>query len=190
MSPQMNFIYKARNELPLYMQNKHIHYAYGNTSFGTYFCVFENHNIIHLIFIDENNLKKTIENYSIKYRSALSFHSAEATHIFDKDLNIIDEKAHFILFGTPFQIKVWQSLLLVPFGSQISYSQLAINANLPKSCRAVANAIGANPIAYFIPCHRILRKDGGIGGYRWGIERKKIMLSYENIKMPSSFCTM
>ncbi|WP_186648089.1 methylated-DNA--[protein]-cysteine S-methyltransferase [Fluviispira vulneris] len=186
MSRQMNYIYKARNELEIYIKNKHIQYEHGNTPFGYYFCVFENQNILHLIFIDEIDLKNTIENYTKKYRLALSFAPSANSHIFDKDLNILKENMHFILFGTPFQIKVWQSLLSVPFGSHMTYSQLAMNANLPNSCRAVANAIGANPIAYFIPCHRILRKDGGLGGYRWGINRKKLMLSFEENKIISS----
>lgn len=84
--------------------------------------------------------------------------------------------------GTAFQQKVWQALRAIPAGSTVSYSDIAERLGLPKSVRAVAGACAANPIAIAIPCHRVVRKDGGLSGYYWGIERKRTLLQREGAK--------
>jgi AraC family transcriptional regulator, regulatory protein of adaptative response / methylated-DNA-[protein]-cysteine methyltransferase len=81
--------------------------------------------------------------------------------------------------GTSFQQRVWQALCEIPAGTTRSYSQIAEKIGSPKSVRAVAGACAANPLALFIPCHRVIRADGRLSGYRWGTERKKILLSRE-----------
>lgn len=83
------------------------------------------------------------------------------------------------LRGTNFQLKVWQALLQVPEGSLTDYSAIAHAIGHGKATRAVGSAVGDNPIAFLIPCHRVLRKDGGIGGYASGTPRKRAMLAYE-----------
>jgi AraC family transcriptional regulator, regulatory protein of adaptative response / methylated-DNA-[protein]-cysteine methyltransferase len=82
--------------------------------------------------------------------------------------------------GTTFQQLVWKSLTDIPAGTTLTYSELAGRIGRPGSARAVANACGANPVAVLIPCHRIIRRDGSLGGYRWGIQRKKILLEREH----------
>ncbi|NOY13005.1 MAG: methylated-DNA--[protein]-cysteine S-methyltransferase [Deltaproteobacteria bacterium] len=84
-----------------------------------------------------------------------------------------------LLKGTNFQLKVWNALLQIPPGSVTSYGFLAKQLGQPNAARAVGTAIGNNPIGYLIPCHRVLRGDGGIGGYRWGTERKLAILGRE-----------
>jgi len=86
------------------------------------------------------------------------------------------------LQGTAFQIKVWEFLLSLEDGDVISYSELAQGIDRPRSVRAAASACGANRIAVLIPCHRILRADGGLGGYRWGLERKRSLLDAERAR--------
>lgn len=81
--------------------------------------------------------------------------------------------------GTAFQIKVWQALLSVPEGSLVSYRQLARAVGAPGAARAVGNAVGSNPIAVLIPCHRVIRESGVLHAYRWGEERKKVVLGRE-----------
>jgi AraC family transcriptional regulator of adaptative response/methylated-DNA-[protein]-cysteine methyltransferase len=81
--------------------------------------------------------------------------------------------------GTPFQQRVWDALRQIPAGSTQSYSDIANSLGLPGSVRAVAGACAANPIAIVIPCHRVIRTDGGLSGYRWGIERKRALLARE-----------
>lgn len=81
--------------------------------------------------------------------------------------------------GTDFQCAVWQALLTIPSGEVTAYSALASQLGKPKAVRAVANAVGANKIAWLIPCHRVIRRSGELGGYRWGLERKRAMLAAE-----------
>lgn len=86
------------------------------------------------------------------------------------------------LRGTAFQIKVWEFLLSLEDGDVVSYSELARAIDRPKAVRATASACGANRIAVLVPCHRILRGDGGVGGYRWGLERKRALLDAERTR--------
>ena len=83
------------------------------------------------------------------------------------------------LRGTAFQIRVWRFLLSVKSGDVVSYSEIAASIDAPKAVRAVGSACGANRVAVLIPCHRALRSDGGLGGYRWGLERKRVLLDQE-----------
>ena len=81
--------------------------------------------------------------------------------------------------GTPFQRRVWQALCDIPAGATASYAEIAREIGSPGSVRAVAGACAANPIAVAIPCHRVVRSDGNLSGYRWGIERKRALLDRE-----------
>ena len=87
------------------------------------------------------------------------------------------------LKGTPFETQVWQALLKIPFAGIVSYQGLATSINRPTAARAIGNAIGNNPVAYLIPCHRVVRTTAEIGGYRWGTTRKSMILAWENWKM-------
>lgn len=87
--------------------------------------------------------------------------------------------------GTNFQVQVWRALLRIPAGETISYGDLARAAGRPGSGRAVGGAVGVNPVAFLIPCHRVLRGDGQIGGYRWRPERKEAILAWENATLAS-----
>ena len=81
--------------------------------------------------------------------------------------------------ATAFQRRVWQELLAIPYGGTRSYSEIARRLGRPTAARAVARACATNPVAVLIPCHRVVREGGGLGGYRWGLERKKAMLETE-----------
>jgi AraC family transcriptional regulator, regulatory protein of adaptative response / methylated-DNA-[protein]-cysteine methyltransferase len=83
------------------------------------------------------------------------------------------------LRGTDFQRRVWAALQEVPVGTTVSYSQVAASIGKPKAVRAVASACGDNHVAVIVPCHRVVRSDGGIGGYKWGLERKRALLEAE-----------
>lgn len=88
-----------------------------------------------------------------------------------------ETKLHLI--GAPFQIKVWEALLHVPTGHVTSYSEIAGAVGHPAAMRAVGTAVGRNPISFLVPCHRALRKSGGLGGYHWGLPVKRAMLAWE-----------
>lgn len=83
------------------------------------------------------------------------------------------------LVGTPFQLRVWEALQTIPYGQTVSYADIAKQIGQPKAVRAVGNAVGNNPITIVVPCHRVVRTGGGLGGYAWGIERKKWLLTHE-----------
>ncbi len=83
------------------------------------------------------------------------------------------------LIGAPFQIKVWEALLTIPSGQVTTYSEIAQAIGNPRAVRAVGTAVGRNPVSWLIPCHRALRKSGGLGGYHWGLPVKRAMLAWE-----------
>ncbi len=87
--------------------------------------------------------------------------------------------APLFLIGAPFQIKVWEALLRIPSGHVTTYSEIARAIGHPAAVRAVGTAVGRNPISLFIPCHRALRKSGGLGGYHWGLPVKRAILAWE-----------
>jgi len=87
------------------------------------------------------------------------------------------------LIGAPFQIKVWEALLSIPSGHVTTYSELAQAVGNPRAVRAVGTAVGRNPVSWLIPCHRALRKSGGLGGYHWGLSVKRAMLAYESARL-------
>ena len=90
-----------------------------------------------------------------------------------------DNPPAVFLLGTPFQLAVWEKLLEVEEGKTLSYSELAQSVGKPKAVRAVATAVGDNPVGYLVPCHRIIGKAGDLRGYRWGTDVKKAMLEFE-----------
>ena len=87
--------------------------------------------------------------------------------------------AKLFLIGAPFQIKVWEALMSIPTGHVTTYSDIACAIGHPKAVRAVGTAVGRNPISWLIPCHRAMRKSGGLGGYHWGLPVKRAMLAWE-----------
>lgn len=92
-------------------------------------------------------------------------------------------EARLALIGAPFQIKVWEALLQIPSGHVTTYSEIARVVGNPKAVRAVGTAVGRNPVSWLIPCHRALRKSGGLGGYHWGLPVKRAMLAYEAARL-------
>ena len=86
------------------------------------------------------------------------------------------------LIGAPFQIKVWEALLSIPSGHVTTYGDIAEAIGNPKAVRAVGTAVGRNPISWLIPCHRAVRKSGGLGGYHWGLPVKRALLAYESAR--------
>lgn len=94
-----------------------------------------------------------------------------------------EEPTPLYLIGAPFQIKVWEALLQIPSGQVTTYSEIAQSIGNPKAVRAVGTAVGRNPVSYLIPCHRALRKSGGLGGYHWGLPVKRAILAWESARL-------
>jgi AraC family transcriptional regulator of adaptative response/methylated-DNA-[protein]-cysteine methyltransferase len=108
--------------------------------------------------------------------------AAVAAEVSARMLGRTRERLAVLLRGTPFQVKVWEALLAIPAGSVTTYGEVAARIGHPEAQRAAASAIGANAVAYLIPCHRVLRATGAMGGYRWGEPRKRALLGLERCR--------
>jgi AraC family transcriptional regulator of adaptative response/methylated-DNA-[protein]-cysteine methyltransferase len=107
----------------------------------------------------------------------------EVKRIFQSDLSRKTKPIKVLLKGTPFQLKVWEALLRIPAGYLLAYKDVAERVGDSKASRAVGTAVGQNPIAYLIPCHRVIRETGALGDYRWGSTRKKALLAWEGSRV-------
>jgi AraC family transcriptional regulator of adaptative response/methylated-DNA-[protein]-cysteine methyltransferase len=96
--------------------------------------------------------------------------------------NASSQKLHLFVKGTNFQVKVWEALLRIPAGNVITYQDIALSVHNPKALQAIGSAVGSNHIAYLIPCHRVIRKDGILGEYRWSSAKKKSIIGWEMAK--------
>ena len=97
-----------------------------------------------------------------------------------------DPAPALLLKGTNFQLRIWEALLRIPEGCVVSYGEVAERIGAPRAARAVGTAVGQNPIAFLIPCHRVIRSTGAFGGYRWGLAKKKMMLGWEATRLAAS----
>ncbi|MCB1119916.1 MAG: methylated-DNA--[protein]-cysteine S-methyltransferase [Verrucomicrobiae bacterium] len=134
---------------------------------------------------DEQLAQQAVTEY---WPNARTYHSDTATKalsgvLFGNGRGEDHQKLSIFVRGTPFQVQVWRALLEIPGGCLRTYSDIADAIGKPQAIRAVASAIGDNPISWLIPCHRVIRKGGYLGGYRWGLPRKKVMLAWEAAKM-------
>lgn len=161
------------------------YYGFCNSPFGRCFIVYSDRGISCLQFTDmlAHTCLHSLQN---KLTSATFIENNNTIQLLANKVFSIKNEHNFELFihGTPFQIQVWHTLLQIPLGKLISYESLAQQAGYPKAVRAVASAVANNPVAYLIPCHRIIRKNGDIGNYRWGKETKKAILKWETELSP------
>lgn len=163
-----------------------IDYGFHNTPFGECIIGVTGRGICHLSFLQEDNRNTAIEELEKAWENATVRENSRNTEVM---ANAIfnrkpgkQEKLSVLVKGTNFQVKVWNALLEVPYGAVTTYQSIARHIELPNALQAVGSAVGANPIAYLIPCHRIIRKNLIIGEYHWGPERKKAMLGWEMAK--------
>jgi AraC family transcriptional regulator of adaptative response/methylated-DNA-[protein]-cysteine methyltransferase len=116
------------------------------------------------------------------YTQMVDVQQQNALFIFTKDWSQLSNiKLH--LKGTSFQLKVWEALLNIPMGGLYTYSSLASAINKPNASRAVGSAVGDNPVAFLIPCHRVIKSTGEFGQYHWGITRKSAIIGWEAAKV-------
>jgi O-6-methylguanine DNA methyltransferase len=163
-----------------------IEYGFHDTPFGEAIIGITDRGVCHLAFVIDGDkelavkkLKRAWENASLRENNGATEKTAAA--IFDP-VNRKDQKLNILVKGTNFQVKVWNALLNIPMGSLATYESVANTIGAPKALQAVGSAVGANPVAYLIPCHRVIRKNLVIGEYHWGPERKKAMLGWEMAK--------
>ena len=165
-----------------------IHYGCYSGPFGNTFIALTPRGICKLSFIENNDLDEQLISLKYKWPQAKFIEdnnqAAKAIEdIFSKPKKI-SAPLSVLVQGTNFQVKVWQALLTLNSGDLTSYGEIAKAIGKPKAARAVGTAIGANPIAFVIPCHRVIQKSGELGGYRWGEVRKHAMLMREQLITP------
>ncbi len=167
-------------------KNLSIQYSFHECRFGNYLIASTYAGICNLLFFERS--AKTAEDELRSLRPDAKIFEGEDQHhalvqkFFENDFDETDKiKLH--LKGTPFQLKVWEALLRIPEGYLSSYSSIAHTISQPAAQRAVGSAIGSNPVAFIIPCHRVIKTVGGIGEYRWGTPRKMAMIGWEAAQM-------
>jgi AraC family transcriptional regulator, regulatory protein of adaptative response / methylated-DNA-[protein]-cysteine methyltransferase len=102
-----------------------------------------------------------------------------AEQIFETSRWVAQRPVRLVMIGTDFEVRVWQTLLKIPMGRAVSYIDIARHLGQPTASRAVGSAVGRNPISFVVPCHRVLRGDGSLGGYHWGLTRKRALIGWE-----------
>lgn len=161
-----------------------IRYGIHDTPFGTSLIATTARGICNLYFLETTDEHTAAQRLRLAWKNAEIIRDEQATQslcdlIFNSE-TISEEKSLTLLVkGTNFQIQVWRALLQLPFGAIATYQSIAQMVDRPTAARAVGNAIGKNPIGYLIPCHRVIRESGELGGYGWGVERKTVMLGWE-----------
>ncbi|MFN5170457.1 MAG: bifunctional transcriptional activator/DNA repair enzyme AdaA [Cyclobacteriaceae bacterium] len=163
-----------------------IDYGFHDTPFGQALVGITERGICWLSFIDiDKDPRFELERMKLHWHNSLFYQNTDVTGVFaEKIFNPLasvrpGEKLNVLVKGTNFQVKVWEALLRLPTGAVTTYQQIATHINNPKALQAVGSAVGSNHIAYLIPCHRVIRKDGVLGEYRWGSTRKKSMIGWE-----------
>lgn len=165
-------------------ENLNINYSFAESPFGNLIVASTQKGICHIAFCNEeivalNNLKKLFPLAS--YKHMLDLDQQNALFIFNHDWKKLNQiKLH--LKGTDFQLKVWETLLKIPTGKLSTYGAIAQQLQNPKASRAVGTAIGDNPVAFLIPCHRVIQSSGALGGYHWGMDRKSAIIGWEAAK--------
>ncbi|MDD7886184.1 methylated-DNA--[protein]-cysteine S-methyltransferase [Flavivirga sp. 57AJ16] len=166
-------------------ENLSINFSFSESPFGKIIIASTSKGICHMSFFNKktdaiNSIKIKFPN--AKYHEITDLNQQKALSIFENDWNQINEiKLH--LNGTPFQIKIWETLLKIPTGNLTTYGAIANQINNPKASRAVGTAIGKNPIAFIIPCHRVIQATGNIGEYMWGTTRKSAIIGWEAARL-------
>lgn len=166
----------------------HINYSYAESPFGNIVIGSTTKGICHISFADteDNGLQALRAAFpNAVYRQMTDAIQQNALHIFTRDWSRLDEvKLH--LKGTPFQVKVWEALLKIPVGGLSTYGNIARAVDKPNASRAVGTAVGDNPVAFLIPCHRVIQSGGQFGQYHWGSLRKAAIIGWEGAQEGSN----
>ncbi|MFB2121594.1 bifunctional helix-turn-helix domain-containing protein/methylated-DNA--[protein]-cysteine S-methyltransferase [Parapedobacter sp. 2B3] len=170
-------------------KNLAINYSFAESPFGSLIVAATEKGVCYMAFEDDEG--KALDHLTAKFPNAvfrrkLDLLQQNALFIFQSDWSKLGEiKLH--LKGTDFQLKVWESLLKIPMGKLSTYGNIAGQIGKPKASRAVGTAIGSNPVAFLIPCHRVIQSSGAFGGYIWGTTRKTAIIGWEGAKNYASF---
>jgi len=162
-----------------------IRYGFHTSPFGVALVMATDRGLAGLAFSDLGDGAACFDDMACRWPNAEFVEDSQATapyaeRIFQPGKWSSEQPLRVVLIGTDFQVRVWESLLKIPFGKAVTYSDIANDIGNPKAMRAVGAAVGANPISFVVPCHRALGKSGALTGYHWGLTRKRAMLGWES----------
>jgi AraC family transcriptional regulator of adaptative response/methylated-DNA-[protein]-cysteine methyltransferase len=166
-------------------KNLAINYSFAASPFGNIIIASTSKGICYMAFYEKED--KALEDLQMNFPLALLDRKSDpmqqnALAIFKNNWNSL-HPIKLYLKGTAFQLKVWETLLKIPMGQLCTYGKIAKQIGHPSASRAVGTAIGNNPVAFLIPCHRVIQSSGNIGGYLWGSTRKTAMIGWESAKV-------
>src|SRR5947199_2470001 len=161
-----------------------ISYGFHPSPFGTALVMATERGLAGLAFADSGEEQAALADMRSRWPQAQVVENTARTapvacRIFDSRLWRAEQRLRVVLIGTDFEVRVWETLLAIPMGRAMTYSEIAAKVGAPKAARAVGAAVGKNPISFVVPCHRVLGKSGAITGYHWGLTRKRAMLGWE-----------
>jgi AraC family transcriptional regulator, regulatory protein of adaptative response / methylated-DNA-[protein]-cysteine methyltransferase len=159
-------------------------YGFYSSPFGDALVAATERGLVGLAFADRGEKTRAVDDMRrrwprTRFREDAAHTAALARRIFDPSLWRPDRPLRVVMIGTAFEVRVWEALLQIPMGRVATYSDIASKVHAPKAARAVGAAIGKNPIAFVVPCHRVIGKCGDLTGYHWGLIRKCAMLGWE-----------
>ncbi|HEX7107856.1 MAG TPA: bifunctional helix-turn-helix domain-containing protein/methylated-DNA--[protein]-cysteine S-methyltransferase [Aestuariivirga sp.] len=171
-------IYKAHG------RGLNIQYGFHDCPFGRALILITSEGLAGLAFADHGKEKSALADMTARWPEATYVENQQATaayakRIFESERWKPDQPLKIVFIGSDFEIRVWETILRIPFGKASTYSDIAFHIGKPKAARAVGTAVGKNPISFVVPCHRVLEKSGGLGGYHWGLTRKRAILGWE-----------
>ncbi|MEP7317566.1 MAG: methylated-DNA--[protein]-cysteine S-methyltransferase [Panacibacter sp.] len=165
-------------------ENLNINYSFAESPFGNILVASTAKGICHIAFADDEQkaLQEFKSNFpNVQLKQVVDMIQQNALYVFTHDWSKLNEiKLH--LKGTAFQVKVWEALLKIPMGKLLNYGSIAAAIDKPTASRAAGTAIGDNPVAFLIPCHRVIQSTGAFGQYHWGSIRKTAMIGWEAAK--------
>jgi AraC family transcriptional regulator of adaptative response/methylated-DNA-[protein]-cysteine methyltransferase len=173
--------YKRRGE------GLEVAYGFHETPFGDTLMLSTERGIAGLAFVDEDKGQTRAEalaDMTTRWPKARFVEAPEQTaghvrRVFDPARWTEAQPVRLVLIGTDFEVRVWEALLKIPMGRAVTYADIARHLGQPTAARAVGSAVGRNPISFVVPCHRVLRGDGQLGGYHWGLTRKRALIGWE-----------
>lgn len=180
----VNFEALSPGEYKLRGRGLSIAYGFCPSPFGQCLLARTDRGICWLSFLSDENRTRATADMLHYWKAAECVENPEvirplAEEVFGSFQSGAGGQLHIHLRGSNFQIKVWEALLTIPFGYTLTYGDIARKVGLPAAARAVGGAVGSNPVALIIPCHRVIRETGVFGNYRWGEMRKKLLLGWE-----------
>ena len=167
-----------------------IRHGVHDTPFGRLFIARTPRGVCRAAFVDDGDEAAQLDRLLEVWPLAALERDAEATAdiaaLLSAPVRDLQRPLSLHVAGTNFQIAVWRALLRIPPASAVTYSQIAEAVGSPRAVRAAGSAIGANPVALLIPCHRVIQQSGGLGGYRWGAARKQAIQVWERLQTPDT----